>query len=126
MSDLKPRGIPFCFDGTERHFLFTLNAIDALQEKYGKSVFEIIEGIVKDEVPSKTLREILKILLNDEAARAAAKGKEIPEVTDQDVGEMIGMDNYWEVVGVLMQAYGISMPQADEDEFPNQMGGEQK
>lgn len=126
MSDLKPRGIPFCFDGTERYFLFTLNTIDAIQEKYGKSIFDIIEEIVKDEVPSKLLREIVKIMLNAEASRAATKGKKIPEVTDQDVGEMIGMDNYWGVVGALMQAYGISMPQAEDDDIPNQTGGQQK
>ena len=51
MSDLKPRGIPIILDGVERHFLFTLNIIDELQDKYGKNLYEIIEDLTKMKNP---------------------------------------------------------------------------
>ncbi len=36
---------------------------------------------------------------------------------------MIGLDNYYEVMKALLKAYGISMPEVDEDEDPNQKSG---
>lgn len=74
MSDLKPRGIPIILDGVERHFLFTLNIIDELQDKYGKNLYEIIEDLTKNEESGHLLREVVTILLNDEVDRTERLG----------------------------------------------------
>lgn len=125
MSDLKPRGIPIILDGVERHFLFTLNIIDELQDKYEKNLYEIIEDLTKNEESGHLLRDVVTILLNDEAERAERRGIQDPPawVTQQDVGEMIGLDNYWDVTAALLRAYGVSLPEL-EDEDPNQESGQ--
>ncbi len=125
MSNLKPRGIPIVLEGEERHFLFTLNTIDELQDKYDKSMDEIFEELQEEETAMDTLKEIVTVLLNKEAEREKRlKGRDIPEITEEEVGEIIGMDNIGEVVTAVFRAYGISMPEADEND-PNRESGQQ-
>ena len=45
MSDLRPRGIPVMLNGEERHLLFTLNAIDAIQDEYEKTLNQRLDDI---------------------------------------------------------------------------------
>lgn len=125
MSDLKPRGIPIVLDGVERHLLFTLNTIDELQDRYGKSLDEIISDLTKEEISSHMLRDVVTDLLNDEADREKRLSLDIQhaQVTTQDVGEMIGLDNYWEVMSAVLRAYGISLPEP-EDGSPNTVSGQ--
>ena len=124
MSDLRPRGVPIVFDGVERHFLFTLNLIDEIQEKYDKNLLKVLDQMVKEDQSEHTLRDITMMLLNDEAERAKRRGEEIPKVSEADVGEMIGLDNYWDVVKAILEAYGISLPEPEEED-PNQESGQQ-
>lgn len=125
MSNLKPRGIPIVLEGEERHFLFTLNTIDEIQDKYDKSMGEIFEELQEEETAMDTLKEIVTVLLNKEAEREKRlKGRDIPEITEEEVGELIGMDNVGEVVTAVFRAYGYSMPEADEND-PNQESGQQ-
>lgn len=107
MSRLQPRGIPIVLEGEERHFLFTLNTIDVLQDKYGKSMDEIFEELNKEAEREKRLG-----------------GRDIPETTEEEAGELIGMDNIGEIVNAVFRAYGYSMPEADEND-PNQGSGQQ-
>lgn len=126
MSDLRPRGIPIELDGVERHFLFTLNTIDELQETYGKNLYEVLTDLTQEGGTAPMLRNIVAFLLNQEAARnKRLGGPELPEVTEKDVGDMVGVDNYYEVLSAVLRAYGISMPEADEDEDPNPASGQQ-
>ena len=115
-------------DGEERHFLFTLNMIDHFEEKYSKTMNEIIEDLVEAEQNNHMLRDIVTDLLNDESERSARKCREMqyPEVTVQDTGDMIGLDNYYEVLDAVLRAYGISLPEAEEDDDPNRESGQTK
>lgn len=125
MSNLKPRGIPIVLEGEERHFLFTLNTIDEIQDKYDKSMGEIFEELQEEETAMDTLKKIVTVLLNKEAEREKRlKGRDIPEITEEEVGELIGMDNVGEVVTAVFRAYGYSMPEAEEND-PNQESGQQ-
>lgn len=125
MSRLQPRGIPIVLEGEERHFLFTLNTIDVLQDKHGKSMDEIFEELQEEETATNTLKEIVTVLLNKEAEREKRLGgRDIPETTEEEVGELIGMDNIGEIVNAVFRAYGYSMPEADEND-PNQGSGQQ-
>lgn len=125
MSRLQPRGIPIVLEGEERHFLFTLNTIDVLQDKYGKSMDEIFEELQEEETATNTLKEIVTVLLNKEAEREKRLGgRDIPETTEEEAGELIGMDNIGEIVNAVFRAYGYSMPEADEND-PNQGSGQQ-
>lgn len=124
MSDLRPRGTPINLGGKERYLLFTLNVIDEIQDRYNKNLHEIINDLTREDVASHTLRDLVTILLNDEAAKRAEPGA-LEQVTEKDVGEMIGLDNYYQVTAAILAAYGISLPQPEEDDDPNRTSGQQ-
>ena len=49
MSNLRPEGVPVNFDGSDRHFLFTLKAIDELQFMHpAVSIFKMIDEAGRD------------------------------------------------------------------------------
>lgn len=128
MSDLKPRGVPIVLEGVgERNLLFDFNAIDELQEKYSKNLLEILNDMTQSGTKDVSLfRSVVTILLNAEQERLLLlHGEEIPVVTERAVGGMLGLDNYTEVLRAVLKAYGISMPEPEEDENPNAKSGQQ-
>lgn len=119
MGSMNPRGIAVEFEGEVRHLLFTLNVIDEIQTEYDKTIHEVIQDLTEGDVYDGQLRRLVTILLNDEARRSAKKDEKIEKVTESDVGDMIGLDNYNEVLVSLLKAYGISLPEPEEDDDPN-------
>lgn len=119
MGSMNPRGIAVEFEGEVRHLLFTLNVIDEIQTEYDKTIHEVIQDLTEGDVCDGQLRRLVTILLNDEARRSAKKDEKIEKVTESDVGDMIGLDNYNEVLVSLLKAYGISLPEPEEDDDPN-------
>jgi len=61
-------------------------------------------------------------LINDDCER---KGKET-KVTAREVGMMIAEQNLLAVQIAVLKAYGVSLPEANEDDFPNQESGQQE
>ena len=102
--------------------------IDQIEEKYDKPLMDVIEDVVNDNSSGHLLRDLVVMLLNDEADRnkRLQTGVEYPAVTVEDVGDMIGLDNYYEVLKAFLNAYGISMPEPEEDDDPNQKSGQVK
>ncbi len=125
MSELRPRGIPVTLNGVERHFLFTLSAIDAAQDKTGKSMREIMEDLADEETAMHTLRDLLVILSEDEVEREKYRGSEpgLRPITEKEAGYLIGVDNIWELVAAVMAAYGYSIPEPEEED-PNRESGQ--
>lgn len=126
MSDMKPRGTPITLGREERHFLFTLNLIDQLEDKYGKTMQSIIEDMTAENADRHMLRDVVTMLLNNEAARSRRQddtSQELREVTEEEVGDMIDLDNYYIVLRAILQAYGISLPEP-EDADPNTQSGQ--
>ncbi len=127
MSDLKPRGEAITLDGVERHIMFTLNVIDDIQEHYkkldedgdniGMNLLQVLQAMTDGDNPdnNKILCFVMTTLLNDEAERTG----DFDTVTERQVGGMIGLDNYGDVLNAILRAYGVSMPDAEEDESPN-------
>ncbi len=126
MSDLRPRGIPVVLDGIERRFLFTLNTIDSIQSETGKNMHEVMTDLADDDMSNKTLKYLVTVLLNDETEREKRKNPDtsLKSVTEQEVGDLIGMDNLVEVTSAVLTAYGYSLPKTEEDD-PNQESGQQ-
>ena len=125
MSDLRPKGYGIMVNGIERNFLFTLNAIDAVQSEFNKNVLEVIDHAVngKDVEQVKTIRKLVEILLNDEAEREEFlhPGTKLETFTEKQAGWVV--DAYLEEIKLaIMIAYGLSMPEPEED--PNQMSGQ--
>lgn len=127
MSDLRPRGIPVVLDGVEHRFLFTLNTIDSIQDETDKNMKDIMMDLADEESSNKTHIYLVKTLINHEAEREKRKNPDcaLETVTDQEVGDLIGMDNIVEVTAAVLSAYGYSLPKADEEDDPNRESGQQ-
>lgn len=121
MSDLRPVGTPITLNGVERHFLFTLNVIDSIQSHYDLPVLEVLGKLFDEKEKVKTLKFLVTVLLNDEVEGEKYKNgsNTVKEVTEREVGAMIHVENMDEVIKTILKAYGISEPDADEDEIPN-------
>lgn len=124
MSDLRPRGVPVMVEGVERHFLFTLNVIDEIQDHYDLPLLEALNYLTNERTKNKALKYIVVALLNDEAEREKAAGKEpLKEYTEQEIGWIIDEDNHGEYLVAILQAYGVSLPEPDGESDPNQLSG---
>ena len=121
MSDLRPVGIPVEIEGVERHFLFTLNVIDEIQEHYGKDLAEVIDNLTDKETSIATMRYLVTTLLNDEAERESSKN--LKGYSEKEIGWMLSLDNISEFLTLILSAYGVSLPKPDEDDYPNFQSG---
>nr|DAV83583.1 MAG TPA: tail tube protein [Caudoviricetes sp.] len=126
MSDLRPKGVTITIDGTERNLLFTLNVIDEIQDHYDMAMTEVWDKLTDKREAEKTIRYLLCTLLNDEAEREKRNGRELKNYTEKEVGWIISVDDVDEILSALLKAYGVSLPEPDEDEHPNQKSGQMK
>lgn len=99
MSAIKDGRYPITLD-KERHILFSLNAIDALQEKFGDfaNLGEIMTG--KDGI--KDLRWLLTLILNE----GADEKEEV--LTEMQVGKLIHTGNLNDVKESLFKAFALA------------------
>ena len=116
MSKLNPRGIPFEINGQEYRFLFTLSVVDEVQELYDAPVSSVIAKMADDREVYDVIANITAIMINDELKRTGSAEKEI---SVRDVKWMIDVPMADKLVKVIMQSYGYSLPDPDEDEDPN-------
>lgn len=97
----------------ERHLLFSLNAIDEMQDRFGG--FDTLGEVLSGRDSIKNLRWLLTVLLNE----GAEEGE--PELTEKQVGKMIHTGNFAEVKDAIFKAFsmgnsGTTEPPAVEDE----------
>lgn len=135
MSTLNPVGVKINACGREYELLFTLNAIDKLQDMTGQLLPEIMLEVanVKDTNSIASLKMVLSVLMNDYAERmndpffSSEKHPELIPVTEKQVGMFVNEANWGEMVDNVLTAYGYSMPEPDEDEEeepdPNAVSG---
>lgn len=128
MSDLRPTGVPIELGSVERHFLFTLNVIDEIQTHYDGTVLDALGHMfsTNDKEPVSDVIFFATVLMNDEAERESWRNSDsqLKKVTEKEAGWMITWDNLNEVRTAILQAYHISMPEA-EDNDPNRESGRQ-
>lgn len=128
MGELNPQGVAFVLDGTERHLLFTLNAIDEIQSKFGLPLEDAMSQLTERETANGALKTILQILVNDEVERLSYKGGKcsLKPVDEKEIGWMLTNANMMGAFMAVLNAYGGSLPETEEDESPNQTGGQQE
>lgn len=131
MGVLKQQGIPLTLGGREFQLLFTLNAIDAIQDAIqdasgGKNVVDALSAMFSDDQKEMAgaVKTVLAALLNDDVERWNWKHPEDKKdgVTEQEVGWMVDIDNLNDVRYAILKAYHISMPEPEEDADPNAQG----
>ena len=127
MSDLRPVGIPIELGGVERHFLFTLNAIDTVQSHYNSTMFEALDKLFDANEQNEALKYFTMTLINDEVEREKWKNpsSDLKEVSEKEVGWMIHVENMGIVTTAILSAYRISVPESNENDDPNMESGQQ-
>lgn len=112
MSAIKDGRFPIVLD-RERHLLFSLNAIDEMQDKFGG--FDRLDKVLSGKDSIKNLRWLLTLLLNE----GAEEGEEA--LTEKQVGKLIHTGNFIEVKSAIFKAFslgnnGTEEPPARDDE----------
>lgn len=120
MSAIKDGRFPIMLD-KERHLLFSLNAIDAMQDKFGG--FDKLDEMLSGKDSIKNLRWILTVLLNE----GAEAGE--PELTEKEVGRLIHIGNFLELKSAIFKAFslgnnGTTEPPARDEEDDEEEDGE--
>ena len=111
MSAIKDGRFPIVLD-KERHLLFSLNAIDEMQDKFGG--FDRLDTVLSGKDSIKNLRWLLTVLLNE-----GAEDDEEP-LTEKQVGKLIHTGNFAEVKTAIFKAF--SMGNNGTPEQPEQDG----
>ena len=118
MSAIKDGRFPVELGGKERHLLFTLNALDEVQDRFGgyDKLSEVFDQSNKDWI--KNTKWLFALLLNE----GADEGE--PEVTEQQVGKWIHMGHMAEVQSAILKAFavGTSGTAEPEDREPDEDG----
>lgn len=123
MSAIKDGRYPIEIGGKTRHLLFSLNALDEIQDKFGgyDKLNEVFSQDNKDWI--KSTKWLLALLLNEGAADAdGADARE--EVTEKQVGRWIHTGNIREVQTAMLKAFAVgtsgTAEPATEDEEPGE------
>lgn len=129
MGILKNTGTPLNIDGVERHLIFTLNAIDAIQERFDEPLEDVIAKLTDKEESGNALRAVLTILFNDEVERLSYKPStqktDLEPVDEKQMGWILNNQNMLEATYAVLRAYGYDLPEPDEND-PNGKSGQQK
>lgn len=129
MGILKNTGTPLNIDGVERHLLFTLNAIDAIQERFDEPLESVITKLTDKKESGNALRAVLTILFNDEVERLSYKPStqktDLEPVDEKQMGWILNNQNMLESTYAVLRAYGYDLPEPDEND-PNGESGQQK
>lgn len=99
MSAIKDGRYSLELGGQERHLLFSLNALDEVQDKFGgyDKLTEMFNPENKDWI--KNTKWLLTLLINE----GAEDGE--PEVTERQVGRWIHIGNMAEVQSAILKAF---------------------
>lgn len=100
LRDIRPKPVKLMLD-KERHLLFDLNALAALEDEYG-GIEKALSAMEKGSV--KAIRALIW----------AGLVHEDENLTPNAVGKMIGFAALSDLVAVLNEALGQALPQGDQ------------
>ena len=113
MSDLRPTGAPVVIGGQEYNILFTIGAIETIQETCNKALVETMPAIA-NVANYRTDADDLRTFYNVVAAFLTVdSGK---KVTADDIDGIMKPTEMQKIAITLMEAYGFSMPDPDSDD----------
>ena len=112
---MRPSGVSCDIGGKTFHFLFSISAIDELETKYDRPIDEVINLLSEPKTVYATLWDIVATLIADEVRYQG--GSEVP--TKEEVGHAMDLRQTGEVMRRVLEAYGISFPEAEEGTDPN-------
>lgn len=125
MRELAPMGVEINFDGVDRRFLFNVNVIDELQEKFDLPIADIIKGAVgRNQKNHSVLVAVVVALVNEDVEihndESADKWNPVDE---KYVRRRITIDNMFKVISAIIEAFSRSLPKRTDDDDDPQMSG---
>ncbi len=118
MSAIKDGRYEIELNGKKYHMLFSLNALDAIQDKFGgydKIDTAMSEG--KDMI--KNIRWLFALLLNE------GREDDEPELTEQQVGRLIHVGNLNDIKGAIINAFAFGATGGEENNENNDAEGDE-
>ena len=116
MSAIKDGRYPINIGGQERHLLFSLNALDEIQDQFGG--YDKLDKVFNQENKDwiKNTKWLLALLINEGAEEGEA------EVTEKQVGRWIHTGNILEVQRAILKAFTVGTSGGNEtkDEEPGE------
>lgn len=117
MSDLRPKPAMINLSGKEYGLLFTINAIDDIQDKFDAPISDIGELMQDYKKTYKVLRYLLTVLIN-EAIDDAENGE--PHVTEKYIGRKLTPDNIPALQTAIFAAFSAGSPETDDPNAPSE------
>lgn len=120
MRELKPKGVPINFDGYDRHFLFTINVIDELQEEYDKPIIEILTEAANIDVKNhSTLISVVTALVNEDVEiHNEETGENWPKVDKKYISRKITINNIDKIIAAITKSFVSGLPRGLDAEDP--------
>lgn len=120
MSVIKDGRYPVEIGGKTYHLLFSLNALDELQDKFGgyDKLAEAMSQDNKDWI--KNTKWLLALLMNE------GKEEGEPEITERQVGRMIHTGNITEIQEAMLKAFSVGTSGTAEPEIEEEAAGEER
>ena len=117
MSAMKDGRLPVGLNGKEYHVLFSLNALDEMQDRFGG--YDKLDEAFDSSNPQmiKNLRWLLTLIINE----GMEEGQE--SLTEQQVGRMIHIGNLQMIKDVIFDAFVHSV-NGGEKEIEEEETGE--
>lgn len=110
ICETKERRVPLTIGGKTYNVALTLNCIEQLQERYGdlNNVFESSSEVGQ-------LKWILSVLINDAVdSYNDDHDDKLDYISEAYIGRKIDIGNIGEYTNVLMRAFGVSLPTAED------------
>lgn len=124
MSALKSGAYPVTINGKEYGLLFSLNALDEVQEKFGS--YDKLDEVFNDENPDlfKDMRWLLALLINE---AILAEDENAQTLDEKKVGRMIHAGNLKEIQDAIFKSFargtmGDDEPEEDREEEKTEEG----
>ena len=102
MSDLRPKPVEITIAGEKYGILFTLDAIDEIQDKYDLPLSEVTGMLFNERKRVSTLKTLIAILVNKTSKKDL--------ITPEELGELIIYADIKPLIDAIAEAMGISFP----------------
>lgn len=124
MSDMNPKPTTIILGGKEYGLLFTLNAIDDIQDKFDISIENLTELFDNSKTNIKAIRYLLTVLINEGIDyKNDETGEKTPHVNERFVGRQINAQNMQEAIQAIVSSFSSGAPEGDES--PNAQSEQQ-
>lgn len=116
MSDMKPKHATVTLGGKEYGLLFSVNAIDEIQDHFDIPISELTKLLQNERTAFKAVRFLLTTLIN-EAIDDAESGE--PHVNERFIGRKIDVTKMNDFKIGIFKSMTNGIPEPDEDDIPN-------